>query len=165
VPGPSTKNTTAVELVATSAGSLALRGVMVPHAPFPPGAERSSHPYLKVAPSGLVDTGYACMPDRGAMTVTASPPGIVCIGGSRFAVSELQDLAVHQGGTLTVEPDGLLGHRLAGHAADRTAVHAALEERGASPVLAEAFRDRPSLPSPSPASPSPSSPIASSPTA
>ena len=143
VPGPSNRNTTAVELVATSAGTLALRGVMVPHAPFPPGAERSNHPYLKVAPSGLVDTGYDCGPDRNAMVVAAPPAGIATVGGVRFAVNELQDLAVRNGGTLTILPDDVLGDRLAGHASDRAAVHAALEGIGASPLLAAAFRDRP----------------------
>ena len=52
-------------------------------------------------------------------------------------------MAVRNGGTLTILPDALAGHRLAGHAADRAAVHAALEGIGASPLLVAAFRDRP----------------------
>ena len=67
----------AAEIATTAHGTVALRGPMVPRAPFPPGAERSGLPYFKVAPNGFVDTGYACRPDSNAMVVTGPPPGIV----------------------------------------------------------------------------------------
>ncbi len=87
------KGTVAVaEIAATPNGTVALRGPMVPRAAFPPGAERSGMPYFKVAASGFVDTGYACLPDNAAMLVTGPPPGIVSFGGYRFVVRELQDL-------------------------------------------------------------------------
>lgn len=146
VPGPSRKNVAAVELVATSADTLALRGGMVPHAPYPPGAERASHPYLKVGPGGLCDTGYACRPDLKPMIVTAPPAGIVRVGGARFAASELRDMAVRHGGMLTILPDALCGDRLLGHAADRAATHEALQRSGANPLLVAAFSQPASQP-------------------
>src|SRR3954447_20824885 len=47
----------------TDAGTFALSGPMVPHAAYPPGAERASGPRLKIA-DGSIDTGYACRVDR-----------------------------------------------------------------------------------------------------
>ncbi len=146
VPGPAKRTTTAIDSTATPAGTVALRGAMVPRAPFPPGAERSSHPFFKVAASGLVDTGYGCRPNSDVMVVTTPPPGLVSVGGARFAVEELRDVAgrvENDGGTLAILPDALCGHRLAGNAADRASVHAALERIGASPLLISAFRERP----------------------
>jgi hypothetical protein len=144
VPGASKGTMAVIEIAATPADTVALRGAMVPRAPFPPGVERSHHPYFKIAPSGLVDTGYACRPNSDTMVVTGPPPGIVSVGGARFVVSELQELVGETGdGTLAVLPDALCGHRLAGNAADRAAVHAALERIGASPLLVGAFRERP----------------------
>ena len=59
----------------TPAGTLALSGPMVPHAPFPPGAERGSAPRLKIA-DGSIDTGYACRVDRETklLTIDGPPP-------------------------------------------------------------------------------------------
>jgi acyl-CoA synthetase (AMP-forming)/AMP-acid ligase II len=133
------------DIAPTPAGTVALRGPMVPRIPFPPGAERGGLPYFKVAASGFVDTGFACHPDSPAMVVTGPPPGIVSIGGYRFVERDLQELAgraENGAGTLAVLPDALAGHRLAGTARDREAVRSALAKLGANPLLVGAFRDR-----------------------
>src|SRR5207244_8773082 len=54
------------EVMPTPAGTVALRGAMVPGRAFPPGAERTELPFFKVAANGFVDTGYACHVDPGA---------------------------------------------------------------------------------------------------
>jgi hypothetical protein len=136
----------AIEITSTPAGTVALRGPMVPPAAFPPGAERGGPPYFKVAASGFVDTGYTCLPDSPAMVVTGPPSGIVSIGGYRFVLRDLQEAVsrLEQGeGALAVLPDALAGHRLTGNAADPTAVYDALVQLGANPLLAGAFRERP----------------------
>jgi non-ribosomal peptide synthetase component E (peptide arylation enzyme) len=134
------------EIVATPTGTIALRGPMVPRAPFPPGAERSTRPYFKVAQSGYVDTGYACRIEReaSAMVVTGPPPGIVSVGGYRFVARELQDLVGGADGVgmLAVLPDALAGHQLAGSANDRGALQESLARQGVNPLLVGAFRDR-----------------------
>ncbi len=58
------------ELMRTDAGTLAVRGPMVPHHSFPPGIERSGLPYFKVERRGVVDTGYACRIDPGSDAIT-----------------------------------------------------------------------------------------------
>lgn len=133
------------EIAATPAGTVAMRGPMVPRAAFPPGAERGKLPHLKIAPSGFVDTGYACRGGILAMEVNAPPPGLVSIGGYRLAVRELQDLVARadHAGTLAVLPDALCGHRLAASAAEPASVRKALANAGASPLLIAAFHDTP----------------------
>ncbi len=134
------------ELVRTDAGTVALRGPMVPKQIYPPGAERGNEPYLKADPSGLVDTGYTCRLDRDtkAMVVTGPPPGIISVGGYRFGLTELQDLVTRteDGAVLAALPDALAGHRLAGSAADPDAVQKALAAQGVNPLVADAFRAR-----------------------
>lgn len=129
----------------TEAGTLAIRGAMVPAFAFPPGAEQGSGPFLKVDPNGFVDTGYACRVDRNArtLTVTAQPGGLVSVGGYRFCLQDLQRLAADAAGTLAVLPDTLGGQRLAGHAEDRTAVQDQLAALGLNPLIVSAFRGRP----------------------
>jgi acyl-CoA synthetase (AMP-forming)/AMP-acid ligase II len=58
------------ELMRTDAGTLAVRGPMVPHHSFPPGIERSGLPYFHVGHRGVVDTGYACRIDPGSDAIT-----------------------------------------------------------------------------------------------
>ena len=48
------------EIARTAAGTLALRGPMVPRHAFPPGAERLAAPHLKADAEGFVDTCYPC---------------------------------------------------------------------------------------------------------
>jgi acyl-CoA synthetase (AMP-forming)/AMP-acid ligase II len=131
------------ELGRTGAGTLAMRGPMVPQQPFPAG---EGAPQLKVSLGGLVDTGYACRLDRdsGALTVTGPPPGVVTVGGYRFLLRELQDVARRADleGAIAALPDALGGHRLAGMATDRAAVQAKLVAMGVNPLIADAFGER-----------------------
>ncbi len=82
-------------------------------------------PQLKVAPTGFVDTGFACWSDQGnaPLVVTGPPPGMVSIGGYRFLMRDLQDAIaeVDAAATLAALPDAMTGHRLAGSAADLAA--------------------------------------------
>jgi hypothetical protein len=118
---------------------------MVPHAAYPPGAERASGPRLKIA-DGSIDTGYACRVDRETkrLTIDGPPAELVSIGGYRFALRAAQDLiaGIEDGSTLAALPDLLSGHRLAGAAADRDAICDALLAHGANPLLVAAFRAR-----------------------
>ena len=50
--------------------------------------------------------------------------------------------AANEDAELAALPDALSGHRLAGNAIDRGAVQAALEQHGANPLIADAFRER-----------------------
>ena len=139
------------EVVRTEAGTVALRGPMVPRHPYPPGVERSGVPYFKIAPNGLVDTGYTCRVDRDtrAMIVTGPPAGLVSVGGYRFVLSDLQDMVGadrRRRRRWRALPDALAGHRLAGKATDVEAVQEALAELGVNPLIVRAFRDRRSLP-------------------
>jgi hypothetical protein len=140
------------ELVRTEAGTVALRGPMVPHLAYPPGAERSGLPHLKVGRGAVVDTGYTCRVDSvtKAMVVTGPPTGIVSIGGYRFPLRELQDIVgrIDARSTLAALPDSLVGHRLIGNAPDRDSIQATLNELGLNPLVAAAFRDRRERPTP-----------------
>jgi len=134
------------EVTASALGTVALRGPMVPRFGFPPGSEAAGLPHLPVGRAGLIDTGYACRVDPGGRTiaVTGAPPGMVVIGGYRFSLRALQDTigAADPHATLATLPDPLLGQRLAGNAADRYAVQAALNAAGVNPLVAAAFYDR-----------------------
>jgi hypothetical protein len=135
----------AAEIAPTPNRTVAIRGPMVPRVPFPPGAERSGSPYLRVATDGFVDTGYACRRDSQTMVLTGPPPGVVSIGGYRFVQREMQDFVsqVESGsGTLAVLPDALAGHRLAGSAADHDTFEDKLARLGANPLLISAFHKR-----------------------
>jgi hypothetical protein len=134
---------TVVELALTKAGTVALRGAMVPRHPFPPGIERGSAPCFKADAAGLVDTGYTCRTDRidDGLTVTGPPPGLADVGGYRFVMRDLQAQVAQaiRGATFAALPDALTGHRLAGHAADGGAARAALTALGVNPLIVEAF--------------------------
>jgi hypothetical protein len=134
------------EIQRTAAGTVAIRGPMVPRFPFPAGAERGNAPYLKIGTDGLVDTGYTCRVDGDSkvVVVTGPPPGIVSFGGYRFVLRELQDLLTRVGNdtTLTALPDALGGQRLAGNTSDRDRVRAELTGLGVNPLIVDAFRER-----------------------
>lgn len=129
----------------TTAGTVALSGPMIPHASFPPGAERGGVPKMKMT-EGAIDTGYICRVDRDTkvITVDGPPAGIVSVGGYRFALRAMQELVggIEDGSTLAALPDMLAGHRLAGAGADRDAICDALLAHGANPLLVAAFRAR-----------------------
>jgi hypothetical protein len=130
------------DIARTAAGTLSLRGAMVPRHPFPPGAERLG-PHLKADPEGFVDTFCACRLDRmtNTVTVTGPPPGVVSVGSYRFVLSELEDLVRRRdgGAFITALPDTLAGHRLAGIAGGSVDVRAALAQLGVNPLVADAF--------------------------
>jgi hypothetical protein len=134
-----------LNIARSPAGTIVLSGPMVPHAPFPPGAERGGGPRLKIT-DGTLDTGYTCRLDRDTrlLTIDGPPAGIVSVGGYRFALRTLQDLiaGIEDGSTLAALPDMLAGHRLAGSGADRDAICDALLAHGANPLLVAAFRAR-----------------------
>jgi AMP-binding enzyme len=134
------------EMSRTDAGTLALRGPMIPTAPFPPGAEGGDLPYFKLGSDGMFDTGCTCRIDKDSRTlvVTGPPAGIVSVGGYRFLMNELQDLIARLDGeaALAVLPDTFTGQRLAGMAPDREAVQQALAAAGINPLVVAAFRSR-----------------------
>ena len=118
-----------LDVARSPAGTLVLSGPMVP----------------RLADGGT-DTGYSCRIDRTTqlLTIDAPPPGLVSVGGYRFALGALQELigGIEDGGTLAALPDMLAGHRLAGAGADRNAICDALLAQGANPLLVAAFRAR-----------------------
>jgi hypothetical protein len=134
------------ELARSGAGTLALRGPMVPRHPFPPGAASFGMPQIEAEPTGFVDTGYPCRLDRdaGTVVVTGPPPGVISFGGYRFLFNELQDLIRHADAdaSLGVLPDALAGNRLSGNVAEPGAIRAALDVLGVNPLIVGAFRDR-----------------------
>jgi hypothetical protein len=134
------------ELARSDVGTVALRGPMVPRHSFPPGIERSGRPYFRIGRGGLVDTGYACRVDSltKAMVVTGAPSGIVSVGGYRFPLRDLQDVAgrIDRDATLAAFPDPLVGQRLIGNVVDRATMQAALNAVGVNPIVVDAFRDR-----------------------
>jgi hypothetical protein len=142
------------ELTRTDAGTVALRGPMVPHYSFPPGIEVSGLPYFKIGSGGLVDSGYTCRIDSvtEAIVVTGPPSGIVSVGGYRFPLHDLQEVVarVASSATLAALPDPMIGQRLIGNAADRQTMQAALNLAGVNPLIVAAFRDRSGM---APASP------------
>jgi hypothetical protein len=132
------------EVARTEAGTVAIRGPMVPRHSFPPEAERAGVPAMRIAPDGMVNTGYTCRAERDTLIVTGPPAGLVSVGGYRFGMRDLQHLVAgaDRSGTLAALPDALTGHRLAGHSSDRTAIRHALAATGANPLVVRAFRDR-----------------------
>lgn len=135
---------TAAETRRSKAGTLALRGPMVPRHAFPPGAAHGHEPHLETDDDNFVDTGYTCRIDRTRqeLTVTGPPGGMAAIGGYRFRPGELDALVAEADATLVALPDPLLGQRLAGAAADPAALAADLQARGANPLITGAFRVR-----------------------
>jgi AMP-binding enzyme len=132
-----------VEATRSQAGTLALRGAIVPRHQFPLGTERGSPLRLKIDENGFVDTGYPCRFDRTSnrMIITGPPSGIVSVGGYRVPLRELEETVARIDPTSSVAalPDALTGQRLAGIAADRQTVQRALAAQGAQPLLTAAF--------------------------
>jgi non-ribosomal peptide synthetase component E (peptide arylation enzyme) len=135
-----------LETAVTEAGTLALRGPMVPSQPYPPGAERLRAKCFVTDARGFADTGYPCRADRdnGELSVGGPPPGMIGVGGYRFMPEPLHALV---GGAapdalIAALPDALSGHRLAGSAVDRAALRQVLRERGANPLIVGAFAER-----------------------
>jgi len=140
-----------VEATRSPAGTLALRGAIVPRHQFPLGTERGGPLRLKIDESGFVDTGYPCRFDRAThrIVVTGPPPGIVSVGGCRIPLRELEETVarIDPESSVAALPDALIGQRLAGVAADRQAVQRALAAQGAQPLLTAAFSEHRKSPS------------------
>jgi hypothetical protein len=134
---------TVAELSVTDSNTVALSGPMVPRHAFPPGIETSGQPHFAIGRDGAVDTGYSCRIDGASSTVavTAPPPGIVAIGGYRFALAGLMAkiARIDPAATLTAVTDPLMGQRLIGTSSDPEAMRSALAGIGLSPLIAGAF--------------------------
>jgi hypothetical protein len=145
-PRGDTDAVTVAETMRTKAGTLALRGPMVPAQAFPPGAERGHEPHLTADDAGFVDTGFMCRLDRATQTLTISGPpgGLTTIGGYHFRQNAIDALiaGTDPAATIVALPDATLGQRLAGSAPDRDLVQADLQTRGVNPLIAGAFRLR-----------------------
>lgn len=128
-------------VVQTTAGTLAVRGMLAAQAFQPFGTEPDA-----AIDNDAVDTGYPCRVDPGddTLIVTAPPAGLVAVGGYRFALHELQHMVrgIDRNGVLAALPHALSVHRLAGHTANPAAMRAMLLTMGANPLLPAAFRDR-----------------------
>jgi non-ribosomal peptide synthetase component E (peptide arylation enzyme) len=137
------------ETARTAAGTLALRGPMVPVHAFPPGAGRGPEPHLAANPNGFVDTGFGCRLERDGQTlnITGAPGGILSIGGYRFRERDVdaQVAGVNPAATIVALPDAQLGQRLAGSADDDAAISTELRARGVNPLITAAFRQRRSV--------------------
>jgi AMP-binding enzyme len=144
-----------IEAAATPAGTVALRGPMVPLHPFPsavdggaaprPGVEgRATRPAADA--NGFVDTFYPCRfaPGAGTITVTGPPAGIASVGGYRFVVARLQEAVsrIDPAAMIAAFPDALTGQRIAGIAPRREALQEELARLGLSPLVVNAFRPR-----------------------
>jgi AMP-binding enzyme len=140
------------ELMRTDAGTVALRGPMVPQHSFPPGIEASGLAYFKIGPGGAADSGYTCRVDSvtDAIVVTGPPSGMVSVGGYRFPLHDLREIVnrVDSSATIAALPDPLIGQRLIGNAADRETMQAALNLVGVNPLIVAAFGDRSGLTAP-----------------
>ncbi len=138
----------AAETDRTEAGTLALRGPMIPVRAFPPGAERGTEFIPKCDRDGFIDTGYTCRFERDtrsrALAVTGPPAGVAGVGGYNFRLRDIDELveSLADGAVIAALPDGLTGHRLAGNAPDRETIVNKLTERGINPLVAGAFRPR-----------------------
>jgi len=141
---PWNANATGIETARTDAGTLALRGPMVPAHAFPPGAELDHMPHLAPDTAGFVDTGFACRRDGDAWAITAPPAGFASIGGYRLHEREVEALVagIDAEATVLALPHAATGQRLAGSAADPIRLAAGLRTRGVNPLICGAFRPR-----------------------
>jgi acyl-CoA synthetase (AMP-forming)/AMP-acid ligase II len=146
LPDMGTAAAAGLELKRGAAGTLCLRGAMVPAHPCPPGSPRGPQFNLAVATDGFVDTLFPCHVDRatGRLVIDGPPAGLVSVGGYRFAVRDLQDLVapIDPDGSIAPLPDALAGHRLAGVGTDRAAIGDKLAEQGSNPLVVGAFHDQ-----------------------
>jgi hypothetical protein len=128
---------TGIETARTRAGTLALRGPMVPTRAFPSGQALS--------PDVFLDTGFTCVRDGEYLAITGPSAGVTTVGGYRFAQVALDAALgaaladIDAAATVMAVPDALLGQRLAGNGADPQAIVAALRAQGANPLITGAF--------------------------
>ena len=127
----------------TEAGTIGVRGAMVPRHAFPPGIENSGLPHLKIGAHGLIDTGYTCRfdADTKGLVVTGPPTGTVRVGGYRFVLEDIRTSvsAIDTGAKVGALSDAIVGQRLFGTAASPRATQAALRAAGLNPLIVAAF--------------------------
>jgi hypothetical protein len=138
---------TLAELIRTPQGTLGVRGPMVPQHAYPPGVERSGLPYFTIGHDLTVDTSqrFASLPGSAAAVLNGAPPGVVGVGGYRYALLALEDAIgrIDREARLSPVADAVLGQRLIGAAGDANAVKVGLEAAGASPLVGAAFTSPP----------------------
>jgi hypothetical protein len=135
-----------IEAARMPAGTLALRGLMVPLHPFPSVVDGCAEPRPAADADGFADTFYPCRfaPGPGTIVVTAPPSGIASVGGYRFVVARLQEAVsqIEPAAKIAAFPDGLTGQRIAGIAPRRDALQDELARLGLSPLVVNAFSPR-----------------------
>jgi hypothetical protein len=133
--------TDGLEATRTAAGTLALRGAMVPFVPQTPS--RHSEPHLYADAAGFVETGIGCRFDRDGqtLTITGPPAGTTTVGGYRFRQAQVEAAvaAVDPAAAIFALPDAMLGQRLAASAANPAADAAGLQSLGINPLITRAF--------------------------
>ena len=143
VPRAAADGTAVAEVSRTEAGTIAVRGPMVPQHAFPPGIEGSGLPHIKIGERGLLDTGYTCRfdADAKALVVTGPPAGTIRVGGYRFVFQDVRALVggIDAGAKLGALPHAAIGQRFFGTAADRDAMQTALRATGVNPLIVAAF--------------------------
>lgn len=135
-----------VETGVTKAGTLALRGGMVPRAGLP--ADQRGAPY-PVDEDGWVATGYPAGIDNGTIAILGSRQDVLSIGGQSMALAAIDSVYADVPGAMAVNaiatPDLVLGERLTLEAVPETgaslsasilAAHA--EAKGATPLAISA---------------------------
>jgi hypothetical protein len=131
------------EIARTAAGTIAVRGPLVPKFALPFEIDVTAKPAFAVDADGFADTGYPCTVDAAtrALTITGAPAGIVGVGGYRFAGPALAGIAAETGpgSRIAARPDALVGQRLAGTATEAERVREELAQRGANPLIVAAF--------------------------
>ena len=135
---------TLLQTIRTRAGTLAMRGAMVPKMPFPPGIERSGSAFFAPEEDGFVRTGFVCRlnEDGQGVVITGTADGLASVGGYSFRAADIEARVtkIDAQATLTTVPDALLGQRLAGEGRERTS--AFLQALGFNPLVSGAFRRR-----------------------
>jgi len=81
------------EVARTSAGTIALRGPLVPRFPLPLDVDRVGKPPFAVGTDGYVDTGYPCTVDLTTRTLAISGPPAGVGDGYRAVLRTLADHA------------------------------------------------------------------------
>lgn len=139
LPADGVAESAVLALARSARGTLELIGPMVPRCAQIDGS-------LRKTASRSIDTGYPCRLDglTGALTITGTPPGVVQVGGYRFAIRELQDVVgrADRDAVLAALPDLLAGVRLAATAQNTAAIRRALADLDVNPLIGAAFRGR-----------------------
>lgn len=139
LPGHSPDRPNDLEAKRTTTGTLALRGTVVTKTGF-----ATTDQGVSPITDGFVDTGYPCRIDPdGSIIITGPQPGMISIGGYRIARHDLDQVAAMTPfGVVSALPHALLGQRLAGSSPEQSEVHAALEGRGVTALIARTFDPR-----------------------